>query len=157
MQKNITNTFWFAQTQEQHSWTCSKASLNKLESLLQKRLGAPHFPRPPASQMCSRCHFISLFSVQTCLFRDSDGWPAVSFHYLCEGTVWWWFPFFVGGTPPVYSSSHKWQSQSHKGSSVFLSTVIVNYYGSSAYSPICMHLQCFLSTMDDMETAWESR
>ena len=74
-------------------------------SLLRKRLGAPQFPRLPATRTCSRCRLIIPFSVQTSLFRDSYGCFHVSFHYPFEDSIQRRIPFFVGA-PLVYTSSH---------------------------------------------------
>ena len=126
------------------------------QSLLRKRLGAPHFPRLLASRTRWWCCLISPFSPQTSLFEHSHGWCAVFFHYLRENGAWRWILFFVGGAPPVYTSSHKWQTRSEEGSSLFFPTFIINHHGFAAHLPICTHSKCFLSTMDDLETAWDS-
>ena len=49
-------------------------SLKNLKlSLLRKRLGAPQFPRPPASRIRGRSCFIFPFWVRTALFEGSHG------------------------------------------------------------------------------------
>ena len=78
--------------------SCSPSTLTLL-SLLRKRLGAPHFPRPPASWTRSQCRLIFSFSVRTSFFEHSHGWFPVSFHYPCEDAPRRRIPFFVGGAP----------------------------------------------------------
>ena len=58
------------------------------------------------------------------------------------------------GAPHLFTPAVTSDRVNHMKVPVFsFPTFTVIHHGSAAYSPICVHLQCFLSTTDNMETA----